>query len=266
MAGIVAMAVGVPMAMGVTTTATVGGKDPTVSVDAIADVTPDPCPADTQFYVTGEVNDENGKADIVSVGYMLKNHSTSSLIDSGYAALTDINATAKSFNATVTVGCCIPAGDYDVHINVTDQASSTYDFGPYSVKIKSIISLNLDFTAVAYASVEINTPKCVYGDALTTTAEKPTVTNKGNGNMKLNITATTMSGPSGAVDMNLGAKVLGDGTPCEDMDNLPPSTEVPFAYEFTCNTSKPVDFSINVPDGTLPGNYVGTITITGVKA
>ena len=169
MAGIMMAAMVAPaMSDNVGSTATVNNVVPTAEIDSIANVQPNPCPDNTIFFVTGEVTDENSEADIEYIDYALMN-STGYVFDSGLAANSSINDTAKEFNATITVTCCIPAGEYYVNISVHDNSDNTYWFGPESVTIEATTSIeisNMNFAAGAPGD-------CVAGNH--------TVTNKGNG-------------------------------------------------------------------------------------
>ena len=239
MAGIVAMAVGMPMAFGAPavpdTSATVNNKAPTIEVGSISDFAPDACSvaATTTFHVTGKVNDDNGKADIVSVAYNLKNTSTSTSITTGSATLTDFNTTAKSFDAAISVDCCIAAGNYSVYLTVTDSATTpnTYDFGPYYVNILSTNALSINFDKVTFEGEpgQLDRP----GSALlgATPVGAPKIKSEGNGPLDVGILASNLlkdgTGPDtitgdkmeasvGAVWKNVGAKKTWDiGLGCE---------------------------------------------------
>ena len=270
MASIVAMAVGVPMAMGdqATTSANVGGADPTIDCTGCPSaVTLNQSGANVTVTITGTVGDANGWDNIDTVTSdactMFGTHASDCL-----CTKTKVGATSGTFSCTFKLDSCTPSGDETVTVTVTDNESSPANCN-CSVTVNGAIGLELDFIAIGYGSIEIGTEKPVLGDANTGTSGAPTVRNKGNDNMKIKINATKMTsgaayilGDPSNVDMNQDAKVEG-GTGVKK--DLTADTEVSFDYQFVCNTPEPIDYFITAPDGTL-GAYTGQVTITGVAA
>ena len=270
MASIVAMAVGVPMAIGDTaeTSATVGGVNPTIAcTDCPSAVTLDQSGAKVTVTIAGTVGDDNGWDDIATV------ESDACTVFGAHASecsctKTQSDATSGTFSCTFKLDSCTPSGDKTVTVTVTDNEAGSANCN-CTVTVNGAIGLELDFTAISYGNIAIGVESSVLGDADTGTSGAPTVRNKGNDNMKIKINATKMTsgaayipGDSSNVDMNQDAKVEG-GTGVKK--DLTADTEVSFDYQFVCNTPEPIDYFITAPDGTL-GAYTGQVTITGVAA
>ena len=284
MAGIVAMAVGVPMAMGgkeATTSANVGNVCPVITGITITpdddtgttgvQVNPNACPAKKTVTVTVDVRDDNGYTDISSVKITDINPDPTSCGDPSPVTLglKAGSGTTATYEGTFDMCCCDKAQTYNMTVVADDGTCTDTDYAEF--EYTSMISLDIDFTAVSYGSVAVDVESYVFGDAVTTTADEPTVTNKGNNNMKISITATEMtpgttynSTDPDNVNMRLDAKVPGDSASTHGTD-LTPGTAVSFSHSFVCNTPEAVDFSIKPPSGTL-GAYTGQITIEGAKA
>lgn len=295
MAGIVAMAIGVPMAIGddVVTTANVGNEAPVVCVKweepddqpetpSTTEVMPGTWPADKTVTIKACVCDPNDPEEDIDDNTGVTADVTG---PAGFIPITNIPLTRNAagdgdcpvcacgqqciqFAGTFDMGPCDPAGTYTVVVTVTDLAGATdTDTNTFEYLGKTV--LYIDFGAVAYGGVEVDIEKSVLGDGDTLTSAAPTVHNKGNDNMVITITATEMTpganyipGDLSNVDMRQNATVVGAAVGGGVKSGLTAGVPVPFAYEFECCTPDPIDFSINAIPGTK-GPYTGQITITG---
>ena len=251
MAGIVAMAVGVPMAIGaetVDTSANVGDVAPTYSCTATIATGNEPGPGfdgtvDFELVVT----DLNGAGDIPNTGWTAE-WSGRPAVSIAYDSET---TTTKTFKGSDTIPYCTAEDTYTVSFQEPlDVEVCTDDF-----VVGSYTGFTLNFNVIDYDGVAVNVKKVVTPGSLH---------NVGNDNMKIKIHATAMtpgdtynSTDPDNVDMNLDARVPGIGV---DLKALPACQWVPFDHEFVCCTPDTIDFSITAPEGT-EGLYTGLIEI-----
>ena len=245
MAGIVAMAVGVPMAFGgdVQTSANVGDVPSTYTCSAAVSTAPT---AGSNGQVDFElvVTDENG-ADDIPEGVWTAEWGSRVAVNLSYKSKT---ATTKTFNGSDTIPYCTAPGDYLVSFEKTgsEVCNDTFNVGSYA-------GFTL-FGAINYDGVAVNVKTVVTpGD----------LNNTGNSNMTIKINATKMTpgvtydpGNASNVDMNQSAVVPSGGVE----ESLPAGNWVSFTHEFVCSQAEPLNFSITAPEGT-GGTYTGQISI-----
>ena len=279
MASIIAMAIAaVPMAMGqgTGTGASVGNAPPSIcylGMDPGTEFSLNLCPDPTTVRMVACVCDPNSNEDIASVTaetpkgiITLDRHPELDWACGPPDHPERVCEPAPTVNCTLYEGyfdmdCCDEAGDYQIVFTATDKQGES-DEELLDFTVLSMIYLSMDFDEIDFGSVEMCKPECVYGDGDMGTSGAPTIHNLGNDPMVITIHATKMTGLGGDIDMELDANVPGTGV-CEDGTYLPPCEEICFDHVFECCVKTPIDFSIHVPYGTLPGPYVGTITITG---
>ena len=248
MASIVAMAVGMPMAMGddADTKANVGGVAPTYSCTATATTAPD-AGSDGQVDFELVVTDKNGAGDIPNAGWTAE-WGGRAAVNLSYKSET---ATTKTFNGSDTIPYCTAPGDPTVSFQKptdVEVCNDTFNVGSYT-------GFTLNFSAIDYGNVVINVTKYVTPGALH---------NVGNNNMTIKIHATKMT-PGGTYngsdpankDMRLDATVPKGG----QNKDLPACQWVLFDNQFVCCQPELIEFSINATVGTL-GAYTGLIEIT----
>ena len=290
MASIIAMAMFAPMAMGQGTGtgagAEVGNMPPQICCCCVNpnEFYLDPCPETTTVTICACVCDPNGNADINTVTAVTPKGDIILLpypgSDSGSNALKaepscvcepalsvdsdSVPCECVAYTGSFKMECCDKAGDYEIKVTVTDKQEASAE-GVCGFTVLSMVYLSMDFDNINFGDVEMGVPACVFGDDVMGTSEAPTIHNLGNDPMVITIHATKMRGPGGEIDMELDANVPGTGK-CVDGTYLPPCEEICFDHVFDCCVETPIDFSIHVPYGTLPGSYVGKIMITGSHA
>ena len=119
-AGMVAMAIAVPMAMSdtATTSATVNNVAPEVTEVTVTpgSVTLNPCPNTTPIKVEASVSDDNGAGDISKVEITALNDSygndASGNINETLPVLMTYNSSSGKYEATLHLKCTTPNGSY----------------------------------------------------------------------------------------------------------------------------------------------------------
>ena len=236
MVSIVAMAVGVPMAMGesAVSQATVGNEAPDVVSVSVSPnpVTMSECGATTPITVTAQVSDANGCDDILKVEITATTVGgvTGLPISMSESSCVGTDAT---YVGTVDLPCCTAEGDYTVTVTVTDKGTTPLTdtgIGNFHVDALTAISVTtpVDFGAIAP------------GNSGTGTS---TVKNIGNNPVEIAASPSDMTGPE-----TILASAISDDwvdTTCR-----------------ACGSNDVATFTLAVPTGTLTGDYTGTITFT----
>ena len=252
MAGLVAMAVGVPMAIGsdseAATTASVGNVDPTVeSVSSNPDitVTMNECPTTTSLTITASVIDNNGVGDITSITVAIPGITTAVEMNEDCV---DNSAVKRTCNKSFALPCCQAPQPYTATVTVTDAASATgTDTDGFTVA--STIAMNV--TDVPFGALAI-------GGSSTVNA---VVGNIGNAEIEF----VDVGSPNGYdVEPNDGIiwsdmlRTGGGGTILDDQI----TTAWASGTTITCGDTANAGFTLTVPSGTPEGAYTGTITFT----
>jgi len=256
MAGIVAMAIGIPMAMSddVGTSATVNNLAPDVAVTTIS---PDPATPSCTVTVSGTLSDPNGIDDVSTLTYVVKKPD-STTYTSGNATV------AASWSFDFDLGSDADAGIWTVEVTATD-AGSLSDTDSKTFNVSEVIAFSIDFNETNYGSIAPGSASTVPGNTTMETVGpappvKPTIKNEGNTVMDVQMSITDgASNPEPLFEGNTGATVGSVG----------PQTLTSTASTFDVNIAKgdtaKIDTTLSVPTGTLPGDYAGTLTITAVS-
>jgi hypothetical protein len=249
MASIVAMAVGVPMAMGgdqeAATTASVGNVAPTVdsvSSNPETTVTMDECPTTTLLTITASVIDNNGVGDITSITVAIPGITSAVEMDE---SCTDNSAVKRTCSKSFALPCCQAPQPYTATVTVTDAASAT-GTGTDGFTVASTIAMNV--TDVPFGSLAV-------GGSSTVNA---VVGNIGNAEIKFLDEGTAGYDDPGDDDIAWSDMTSGENT-IEDSQIT--TTWTP-ATTITCGNTANVPFTLQVPAGTQTGSYGGTITFT----
>ena len=256
LAGIVAMAIGIPMAMSddVGTSATVNNLAPDV---AITTISPDPATPSCTVTVSGTLSDPNGIDDVSTLTYVVKKPD-STTYTSGNATV------AASWSFDFDLGSDADAGIWTVEVTATD-AGSLSDTDSKTFNVSEVIAFSIDFNKTNYGSIAPGSASTVSGDTTMETVGpappvKPTIKNEGNTVMDVQMSITDgASNPEPLFEGNTAATVGSTG----------PQTLTSTASTFDVNIAKgdtaKIDTTLSVPTGTLPGDYAGTLTITAVS-
>jgi len=246
-AGMVAMAIGIPMAMSsdqeAVTTATVGNVAPVVTDASVSPdpVTMSPCPDTTTITVTATVSDDNGWGDITNVNVTIP-----SIVTDEPMTCTQSNATSGTCTVDIALDCCTPATTYTATVEAKDQAGAT-GTDTYTFTVSSTVDITV---------TDVNFGNVAPGGSSTASS---TVTNNGNAEIKF-----VDADPAGYdnPDDNDGiywSDMTSNGNTIVD-DQI--STTWNSATTISCGSSDDVPFTLDVPSGTPEGTYTGTITFS----
>ena len=271
MAGIVAMAVGMPMVMGdtPTTEATVNEVASTYDCSA-TNINPQPNSiTDTNGTVNFElvVNDNNGADTIPDTGWTAEvNFGTGDTTGAVPLSVSSVNDTAEKFTGTETVLADTAADNY----TVTFKNPSDVTVCTKVVTVTEKIGYSIDFNKVAYgSSLNPGATSEVIGDTTMETTGvappvNPTIKNDANVVMDVQMSIDDAGGnPEPLFEDNTAARV--DSSLPGDYASLNSGTttfDVNMAIDATAN----IDSKLSVPLATQAGSYSGTLTVTGVKS
>ena len=260
MASIVAMAIGMPMAIGqngqVNIGAGVGTVAPTIACPADFQVNPGfktmTGPFNTTFYINETIDDGNGYDDIVSVSC------DAVAVMSAYSAVCTPTETAGdpatdgTYSCEILIDRCIGPGPYNITVTVTDNSSLSNNC-TVKVTIPTTIGLELDRNAVNFGDiVPGGDEKVVVGDNnWNTTAGNLTVHGMGNTAIDIDVQSTGLTGPVAIPEGNINSSIMGAYAPS------PLNTSHNVDIE-CCNTHN-VDLGLTIDLGTPNGAYVGTV-------
>jgi len=214
MAGMVAMALGIPMAMSdtATTSASVNNVAPTVTEVTVtpSSVTLNPCPNTTPIKVEASVSDDNGADDISKVEITaLKdsngNDASGNITETLPVSMT-YNSSSGKYEATLHLNCTTPDGSYTVEVTATDKGPLTgTNTSTFTVGITC--ALEIDFSSINFGAINPGGSSTVAGDDDMGTPDAPTIKNIGNGNMDVKMNITDTSGPEALFPNNTNGTV-----------------------------------------------------------
>ena len=213
-AGMVAMAIGIPTAMSdtATTSATVNNVAPVVSSVIVTPGSVDlnPCPDTTPIKVEASVSDDNGADDISKVEITaLKdsndNDASGNITETLPVSMT-YNSSSGKYEATLHLNCTTPDGSYTVEVTATDKGGLTgTNTGTFTVGITC--ALAIDFSSVNFGAIDPGSSSTVAGDDDMGTPDAPTIKNIGNVNMDVKMNITDTSGPEALFPNNTNGTV-----------------------------------------------------------
>jgi len=258
MASVVAMAVGVPMAMSAAppTYATVNNVAPTI--DAIAsdpdtNVTMNSCPDTTPVNITATVSDINGVDDIANVTVAISG-GISGPVD---MTCTNTGDTTKSCYKVFNLDCSQASGSYTATVNVTDDTGA-FDNVPtdtFFVDPKKALSINFD--KVTFTG-DPDSPDNA-GVANITSGTVANVTSTGNAVIDIGVEASNLSSTTTGDSINgnnMNATIGGVGPAVVKPKNT-------FDTNTVCDEDESAAFTLTIPEAILPAsNYQGTLTIS----
>ena len=265
-AGMVAMALGIPMAMSdtATTSATVNNVAPEVTEVTVtpSSVTLNPCPDTTPIKVEASVSDDNGADDINTVNITaLKdsngNDASGNITEKLPVSMTYNSSTGK-YEATLNLKCTTPNGSYTVEVTATDSGGLTgTNTGTFTVGITC--ALEIDFSSVNFGAIDPGSSSNVTGDDIFSTGDgKPTIKNTGNVYIDVEQSITdNASNPEILFSGNTSSTVKG-------VTKTLTTTAVSFGISIAPGEATAADYELSVPAGTMHGDYTGTLTIEPV--
>ena len=259
-AGMVAMALGIPMAMSdtATTSATVNNVAPEVTEVTVtpSSVTLNPCPDATPIKVEASVSDDNGAGDISKVEITALKDSNgndaSGNINETLPVSMTYNSSSGKYEATLHLNCTTPDGSYTVEVTATDGELTGKNTGTFTVGITC--ALEIDFSSVDFGAINPGGSSTVAGDDDMGTPDAPTIKNIGNGNMDVKMNITDTSGPEALFPNNTNGTV-------KTVTKTLTTTLQSFGITIAPGNTTAADYELSVPAGTMHGSYAGTLTI-----
>jgi len=265
MAGMVAMALGIPMAMSdtATTSASVNNVAPTVTEVTVtpSSVTLNPCPNTTPIKVEASVSDDNGADDISKVEITALNDSygnnASGNINETLPVPMTYNSSSGKYEAILYLNCTTPNGSYIVEVTATDKGELTgTNTGTFTVGITC--ALAIDFSSVDFGAINPGSSSTVTGDDNMSTPDAPTIKNIGNVNIDVEQSITdNASNPEILFSGNTSSTIKGSTKTLN-------TTAVPFKITIAPEEATAATYELSVPVGTMHGNYAGELTIEPV--
>ena len=265
-AGIVTMALVIPMAMSdtATTSATVNNVAPKVTEVTVtpSSVTLNPCPNTTPIKVEASVSDDNGADDISKVEITaLKdsngNDASGNITETLPVSMT-YNSSSGKYEATLHLKCTTPNGSYTVEVTATDKGGLTgANTGNFTVGITC--ALEIDFSSVDFGAINPGSSSTVTGDDNFSAGDgKPTIKNIGNVNIDVKQSITdAASNPEILFSGNTSSTVKGSTKTLT-------TTAVSFGISIAPGEATAANYELSVPVGTMHGNYTGELTIEPV--
>ena len=261
LAGIVAMAIGIPMAMSdtATTSATVNNVAPVVSSVTVTpgSVTLNPCPDTTPIKVEASVSDDNGaddisKVEITALEDSSGNDASGNITETLPVSMT-YNSSSGKYEATLHLKCTTPDGSYTVEVTATDKGPLTgTNTSTFTVGITC--ALEIDFSSINFGAINPGGSSTVAGDDDMGTPDAPTIKNIGNGNMDVKMNITDTSGPEALFPNNTNGTV-------KTVTKTLTTTLQSFGITIAPGNTTAADYELSVPAGTMHGSYAGTLTI-----
>ncbi len=261
LAGIVAMAIGIPMAMSdtATTSASVNNVAPKVTEVTVTpgSVTLNPCPDTTPIKVEASVSDDNGADDISKVEITALedsngNDASGNITETLPVSMT-YNSSSGKYEATLHLKCTTPDGSYTVEVTATDKGPLTgTNTSTFTVGITC--ALEIDFSSINFGAINPGGSSTVAGDDDMGTPDAPTIKNIGNGNMDVKMNITDTSGPEALFPNNTNGTV-------KTVTKTLTTTLQSFGITIAPGNTTAADYELSVPAGTMHGSYAGTLTI-----
>jgi len=260
-AGMVAMALGIPMATSdtATTSASVNNVAPKVTEVTVtpSSVTLNPCPNTTLIKVEASVSDDNGADDINTVNITALNDSygndASGNINETLPVSMTYNSSSGKYEATFHLNCTTPDGSYTVEVTATDKGGLTgTNTGTFTVG--KTCALDIDFSSVDFGAINPGSNSTVAGDDNMGTPNAPTIKNIGNVNMDVKMNITDTSGPEALFPNNTNSTVKGVTKTLTTMLQS-------FGISIAPGEATAATYELSVPAGTMHGDYAGELTI-----
>lgn len=148
-----------------------------------------------------------------------------------------------------------PAGTYTVtfKLGTTTVCSTT-------VIVTSVSAYAIDFSSVTYGDINPGASSTVEGDTTMSTVDAPTIENKGNVAMDVNMSIADGSNPETLFESNTAATVGTTGP------QTLATTPVTFDVDIVVGGTAKIDSTLSVPTGIQAGGYSGTLTVTGITS
>ena len=172
-----------------------------------------------------------------------------------------LNDTSSVYEASFEMNFYDEPGEYQANLKVNDKAGFTLN-SQIVFEYMALIALEIDTQSVEFRAMPGKSSEIV-GDSDESTNTNVTIINIGNSPVDIELSGTNLTGSSEVIDISnimytfngdYGSGTAGSLSSTEETERI----GIPAAAR------QSLSFRLNVPTGTSPGNYTGTITLTAV--
>jgi hypothetical protein len=217
--------------------------------------------SDIGFQVCSEEGESTAKLVVSATGFTVQtvNLNPDSTVDcAGCTCTPHPEMDCVGYSGTVNLHCCDPAGTWCVTVIATDEKDLSSDPVKNTFELMSLKALDIDFTSLAFGTINPGSSGEVKGDDTFSDGDgKPTVKNMGNDPIDVEMLQADLVGTAGTIP---GSNMEGNVSDVEGYQSLNPVHL--FGTNIECEDTDYIDFKLNIPLGTKPGSYSGTLTIT----
>ncbi len=204
--------------------------------------------------VKAKISDSNGLDDLKETKLFM------GIIEYELMKIDEIDSATAYFETNITMPYYYSAGNYLINITAADysdfSASETR-----TIEYLGLVAVELDTSHIIF-SADAGTITEIMGDNDMSTADKPTIRNIGNEAVDIELFGTNLSAEQETLPVTEIFYSFGNGfinlTNTKQTQNL--------NIEPGTNANIPFSLKLNVPLGTKPGNYFGSINIAGVTS
>ena len=173
----------------------------------------------------------------------------------------DLNDTSSVYEASLEMNFYDEPGEYQANLKVNDKAGFTLN-SQIVFEYMALIALEIDTQSVEFRAMPGKSSEIV-GDSDESTNTNVTIINIGNSAVDIELSGTHLTGSSEVIDVSnimytfngdYGSGTAGSLSSTEETERI----GIPAAAR------QSLSFRLDVPTGTSPGNYTGTITLTAV--
>jgi len=170
---------------------------------------------------------------------------------------TDISNVYTNFNS---VSFFTAPGNYNLTVNAVDKTSLTNNLSA-AFEYMSLIAIEVDAPSLIFAATPGSYSE-VAGDANFGTTDNATLRNTGNVLIDAEISGTNLSIGSGVIPVSMMDYSFG-AVNYAGLSHLAQKTDINLLPGPV--STIPLSFRLNVPSGTIPGNYTGSISLFAVE-
>lgn len=204
--------------------------------------------------VKARISDSNGLEDLSKVKLNM------GVTEYAMKKTSELNPTTAYFETNITMPYYSSAGTYMLNITATDYSGFSIS-ETRGIEYLGLVAIELDtshiiFSANAGAITEVT------GDTDISTANSPTIMNIGNEAVDIEIFGTNLSAEE--TTLNVANILYSFGNGFANLTNTKRIENINFAAGL--NSKLPLSLRLNVPLGTRPGSYFGSINIAGIAS
>jgi len=202
--------------------------------------------------VKARISDSNGLDDLkeIKLGMGIKEYVMGRASEAGILT--------AYFEANITLPYYLPEGNYMINVTAADYSGFSASRTEI-IEYLGLVAIELDANHVVF-SADPGTTAEIPGDGDMGTADKPTIKNIGNRPVDVEISGSNLAAEQTLLPVTSILYSFGSG-----FINLTGTNEVK-DINLAAGTSAPLALKLNVPFGTMPGSYFGSINIAGVAS